>query len=130
MLSAAERTRLAGPIFNVKHEDFEAGAGLGGPRLGGPRQRGPRHGGGFFPEFDATTAWTPSHAPHGGRASYPGLKIYIPEWMATLYPGLRRKLSKQGYTWGHSGQYMHTDICDGTGGGVSGSQPSAVCRHR
>ena len=72
----------------------------------------------FFPQFDATTAWTPSHAPHGGRASYPGLKIYIPEWMATLYPGLRRKLSKQGYTWGHSGQYMHTDICDGTGLGL------------
>ena len=72
----------------------------------------------LFPEFDATTAWAPSHAPHGGRASYPGIKIYLPEWMAKLYPGLRRKLNKQGYTWGHMGQYMHTDQCDGASLGL------------
>jgi len=72
----------------------------------------------FFPEFDATRVWTPSHAPCGGRASYPGIKIYLPEWMATLYPGLRRKLSEQGYTFGHLGQYLHTDQCDGASLGL------------
>ena len=60
---------------------------------------------------DGTARWRPSHAPHGGAASYVGLKFYLPDWLAERYPGMRRKIGRKacsGALAAHTHTHTHT----------------------